>query len=342
MFQMCEMRKNMKAKIGTNLFTGIRPTGALTVANYVGAVQPLLDVQEKESGIMVFVADLHALTDNEPSVAREYTKEVVADYIALGLDPKKVTIFVQSKIASEINMLTLFLARHISVAELLRVPTLKEKLKEKERPENANALLFLYPVMMAADILIQRAQGVPVGEDQVPHIEVTRKLAKRFNDAYGEIFPLPKAYAIKPVRILSLKGDGKMSKSSPEGAIFLTDTKESVEKKIQRAQTSVEGEMNEVLQSHFLLAQSLCSDEPKKQILEEMQKQHMNGTPIMGEFKKLFIEITLEFLETFQKKRAQLLLDTSFIDDLLEKGNTKARENAQETLDMIEKAVLRL
>jgi len=250
---------------------------------------------------MVFVADLHAMTDNEPKIVKQYIYNVVADYLALGLDPDKTIIFLQSDIASEVTTLTAFLARLISVAELLRVPTLKEKLKKNAKPESANALLLLYPVMMASDILLQRAKLVAVGEDQMPHIELTRELARRFNKKYSKVFPIPKALEIKPLRILSLKGEGKMSKSKPEGAIFLTDDFDTVTRKIKNAETAFEGEMNKKLESLILIAKNLSKSKAEQEKID--------------------------------------LIIKDYLQSILEKGGKIAKQNAIETLEKIKESL---
>lgn len=328
----------MDAKV--DIITGIRATGDLTVANYLGAVQPIVEIlQQPGAKCMVFVADLHALTDHEPKVVRKYTREVVADYLALGLDPQKVTIYIQSRIAFQINTLTNLLARLITVAELLRVPTLKDKLKGNAGPETANALLLLYPVIMAADILLQRAREVPVGEDQLAHLEVVRELARRFNKKYGGIFPLPKAYQVKPLRILSLRGSTKMSKSFPEDAIFLTDSPEVATRKIKRAQTATEGIMTESLESHILLVKGLCSNESDRLRVDELVRMHMQGVPVMNDFKELMARVAGSFLSAFQNKKAEIMRTPDYIDGILETGARVALTNADETLGMVYKAM---
>lgn len=323
----------------TEIFTGVRPTGNLTVANYLGAIDTIIKLQNEGRKTMIFVADLHAMTDNEPSLVQKYIPETVAAYLALGINPKKTIIFKQSDIAGQIMTLTALLARHTTVSELLRVPTLKEKLKGNTKPENANALLFFYPVMMAADILIQRAQIVPVGEDQLVHIEATRELARKFNSKYGEIFPLPKAMQIESLRILSLKGEGKMSKSSPEGAILLDDSAETISKKIKTAETAFEGKMTDNLQSHILVAKGLAKTEEEKKEIDEIIKEHLSGKPVMGKFKQLFIKITQQFLEEFQNKKAEIIKDPAYISKILEEGAKIASQNADETLSLAMKAI---
>lgn len=327
----------MKEKI--DIFTGVRPSANLTIANYIGAITPIIELQSKADSIMVFVADLHALTDNEPAVAKKYIKEIVADYLALGVDPKKTKIFLQSDISGQLMTLSAFLARHTTVAELLRIPTLKDKIKKGSSPETANALLFFYPILMAADILIQGAKKVPVGADQLPHIEITRKLAQRFNKKYGETFLVPEALQVKSVRILSLKGDGKMSKSQPEGALFLNDSPDVIAKKIKSAETAVEGKMNEKIESHILIAKTLAQTKSEKDEIDTIIKKHKQGQPVMGEFKKSFTQIVQNFTKDFQVKRAEIIKNPEYIQSLLEQGRALAEENANKTLSDVLKAL---
>ncbi|HNW96385.1 MAG TPA: tryptophan--tRNA ligase [Candidatus Paceibacterota bacterium] len=322
-----------------DVLTGIRPTGDLTVANYLGAVAPIIELQNQGISTVVFVADIHALTDNEPSVVKKYIREVVADYIALGVDPSKTKIYLQSDIAGEVTILTALLARHITVAELLRVPALKDKLRANMGPETANALLLLYPVLMAADILLNRAERVPVGEDQLAHLEVTRKLARRFNKKYGNIFPIPTALQVKSLRILSLRGEGKMSKTNPGGAIFLTDDLKMVANKIKVAETTFEGIMNEKLESHILVAKGLAKTESEREEIDTIIKAHESGKPMMGQFKQLLTRIVQNFLRDFQEKRIKIIQNPSYIQSVLEEGAKVARENAIETLEEIKRVL---
>ncbi len=326
----------MKPKI--DILTGIRPSHDLTIANYIGAIPPIIESQNNNS-VIIFVADLHALTDHEPSVIKKYKNEVVADYIALGINPKKSKIYLQSDLSGQITTLTALLARHTTVAELLRVPTLKDKLKDTAHPENANALLFFYPLLMAADILIQGAKKVPVGEDQLAHIEITRKLAERFNKKYGETFVIPEAMQVKSVRILSLKGDGKMSKSKPEGAIFLSDSPEIIARKIKSAETAIEGVMNEKIESHILIAKTLAKTEAEKQEIDAIIKDHKKGKMVMGEFKKALTKIVQNFTSEFQLKRKEIVKNPDYINSILEDGKKFATKNANETLSAVIKSL---
>jgi tryptophanyl-tRNA synthetase len=302
----------------------------------LGAVDPLVQLQDSGANPLVFVADLHGLTDHEPEEIKQYSKSVVVDYLALGVDPERAKIFVQSEIRNELSLLTMYLLRHITVSELLRIPTLKDKLKSGSKPENANGLLAVYPVLMASDILIQRATTVPVGKDQLPHLEVTRNLAEKFNDKYGEVFPLPKSQEIPSIKIKSLSGSGKMSKSEPEGAIFLTDSREDIERKFKKAKTDFAGSMNEDLENLFIIAKGLTKIDSETQAIDELKESHMSGKNVMKDFKLLLINITTRFLENYQLKRAEILKKSGYIDDLLMEGSTFAKMNAGENLKIIE------
>lgn len=339
--QSSQNKNDMRPIVKVEILTGIRPTGSLTVANYLGAVESIVKLQNKGHSPLVFVADLHAITDNEPAMVKGFVYEVVADYIALGVDPNKTKIFVQSDIESEVIVLAAFLSRLVTVAELLRVPTLKDKLKINARPETANAFLLFYPVLMAADILLQRAEKVPVGEDQLAHLEMSRELARRFNKKYGEIFPIPQPLQTQPPRILSLRGEGKMSKTFPEGAIFLTDDAKTVAQKIRIAETALGGVMTGRLESHIIIARGLCKNDSERREIDALIEEHKNGKPVMGRFKQLFTRITQNFLKEFQFRKNKAMEDPSFIPSILKEGAGVARANAEETMRLVKHAMYR-
>lgn len=327
--------KDYKENYAVDVLTGVRPTGNLTIANYLGAIKPLTELQAQGLKTVIFVADMHGLTDNEPKFINSNIKEIIADYLGLGIDPKKIFIYVQSDISTELLELTMLLLRHITIAELLRVPTLKDKLKQNQTPENANSLLAIYPVLMAADILIQRSKFIPVGEDQKSHIEVTKLLARRFNTKYGNLLPIPEMQLVKPLKILGLKGSGKMSKSDPNNAIFLTDTPEIISKKIKGAETANPGEMTPILESHFLLARELCVTEEESERINQFEIDHLLGKKVMGEFKVFLEMIIVNFLSSFQEKRAQILKQDGLIEEIVQQGKNFALKNAKDTLIQI-------
>jgi tryptophanyl-tRNA synthetase len=322
--------KNLEYK--TEVFTGIRPSGGLTIANAIGGVNPIVMLQNenqiKES--MVFVADLHALTDAEPKESQKNVMEVVKDYIALGLDPQKNRIFVQSALVSEVSELTIYLSRLLTLAELMRIPTLKEKIKKGQNETNANVLLAMYPIMMAADILLQKSEYVPVGEDQVVHIEITRLLAQKFNKKYGNVFPIPKVLSLgKPVRVKSLNGNGKMSKTDSNGAILLDDPIDISLKKIQKAQTAFAGENSDTLEALVLIGEFVGNEDEEGEISNIMNR-HFKGENVMGELKSV-INISLEkYLRDFQERKSQIKEED--IVKKIQEDNEIAKKNAQETL----------
>ncbi len=321
------------------LITGIRPTANLTVANLIGAAVPLLDLQKSDNEILVFVATMHGLTDHEPNEIMGSVDEVVKDYLALGLDPERVTIFDQRAVRRQVALLKLYLERHITVARACRVPTLKEKLREGQTPEQANVLLMGYPIMMAADILLQDAEIVPVGKDQYSHMEVARELTDAFNAKYGKkhrVFIRPETLnREEPVNILALVGDTKMSKSKPESAIFLTDSPAAIKKKIMRAETALEGEMSEKLDSLVKMAISLAPQREAE--VKSLIDSHMAGEKMMGSFKKILVEILTDFTSTFQEKRSTV--SDGLVQDILAAGALKAQSNADKVLLRVEKSL---
>jgi tryptophanyl-tRNA synthetase len=328
-----------KLKYKTDIFTGIRPTGGLTIANVIGSVHTIVQLQtEKEIGRpMVFVADLHALTDREPQDTQQYVLDIVKDYIALGLDSKQCDIFVQSSLIEQISELNLYLSRLITISELLRVPTLKEKIKNNLDVTNASTLLAMYPIMMASDILLQKSKYVPVGEDQVAHVEVARYLARKFNKLYGDTIPLPNVLSLgKPVRIKSLVGEGKMSKTNSTGAILLDDSVKISLKKIKRAQTAFAKERTESLDSLVKIGEFVANDKEKGDI-EEIIMKHMEGENVMGLLKTLIMNALERYLKDFQSKKARI--SNVEVEEILQKGKIIARNNAEEVIKEVRESM---
>lgn len=322
-----------------DVFTGIRPSGGLTIANVIGSVHSIVKLQnENEIGRpLVFVADLHGLTDKEPKETQNLVLDIVRDYITLGLDVKKNDIFVQSQITPLIAELNLYISRLVSISELLRIPTLKEKMRSGESETSVNALLAMYPVMMASDILIQRAKYVPVGDDQVAHIEFARMVARKFNKRYGEVFPIPKLLSLgEPLRIVSLNGKGKMSKTDPNNAILLDDPIQVSLSKIKKAQSAFAGETSDTLDTIITIGKFVGNEKEVKEI-EEIMKKHFAGENVMGQLKEV-VNIGLErYLTDFQKRKA--LLKDEYILEVIEKGKKVAIENAKNTLSDVRKAM---
>lgn len=321
----------------TDIFTGMRPTSGITIGNLIGAIKPTLDVLERESSKrpMLFVADLHSLTTNEPKDTQENVISVLKDYIAAGLDPEKVDLFIQSQISDEISKMTIYLSRLVTVSELLRIPTLKEKIRSGQSEMTVNGLLALYPILMASDILLQGSEYVPVGKDQYPHMEMTCEIVRKFNKKYGNTLLEPKPLDQgEPVNILSLTGNGKkMSKTEPNGAIILSDDVDVSLKKVKRAKTAFAGDMNEDLESLKQIADYISNDAEKKEF-DRIIKEHMEGKQVMGDFKNLLMSSLERFLMDFQSKKKEI--SDEYVLELTKKGGEKARSNAQEVLKDVE------
>ncbi len=321
------------------ILTGIRPTATLTIANLIGAVFPLLELQNlnQKSEILVFVATMHGLTDHEAQQLK--VADIVKDYIALGLDPSKIIIFDQYGIRREVSLLKLYLERHITVSRATSVPTLKDKLKDGQTPEQATILLMTYPIMMAVDIFLQDVNLVSVGKDQFSHMEVARELADAFNKKYGndkQVIVRPETMnRDEPVNILSLIGEGKMSKSKPEGAIFLTDSPDDIKRKMKRAETAIERQTSEKLNSLIAIVKSISPQKGSE--IDELINQHLNGEKVMGKFKTLVADIIIDFTASFQKRREQI--SDEQVVEVLQKGISVARANANVVLERVEKAM---
>ena len=328
------------------IISGFRPTSDLTVGNYLGAIKPVLDIQNDPSNEQyVFVADLHGLTDHDPREIGPYRDEVVQDCLALGVDPEKTTLYMQSAIEAEVVQIANRTAPYVSVSELARTPNLKEKMQtavrkgttDSENSLSANFGLLGYPVLMAADIYAQDAPHVAVGEDQEPHLELARTIANRFNGRFETpILVSPRILAIEAVRVMALDGKGKMSKTNPNQAVILTDDPDDARKKIGRAVTGAAGEWNPILDSHFKLAHAL-SDEEARAELEEIRAAHMDGKPVMGQFKKAWADSTEKMLVDFQVNKAKISQED--VDDALRHGAMKAKANATRVLQSMKEVM---
>ena len=331
-----------KLEYKTDIFTGIRSSGQLTIGNVMGAVHPILKCIEDENPEqkpLVFVADLHALTDGEPKDTQSQVLGIIKTYMALGLDESKADIFIQSHIAAEVAELDLYLSRLVTLAELMRVPTLKEKLKGGENEVNANLLLAMYPVMMASDILLQQSRRIPVGQDQTSHIEMARYFATKFNKRYGETFYIPTMFTYgNSISVKSLTGTGKkMSKSEPNGAIILDDDINISLKKVKRAQTAFAGEKSDSLEALIDIGRFVAKDEKEVEVLNTVIDKHFAGENVMGEFKGIVSDYLERFLKNYQDKRASY--SDEYILEFVKKGNSIAKENAQQTLRDVREAM---
>lgn len=326
--------------IKKRILTGDRPTGRLHLGHYVGSLQNRVKLQD-EYDQFVMIADVQALTDNfeDPQKVRENIKELVLDYLAVGIDPSKTTILIQSMIP-EIAELTVFYLNLVTLERVLRNPTVKDEIKQKGFGQNIPAGFAMYPVSQAADITIFNANLVPVGEDQLPMIEQTREIVRKFNLLYGEVFVEPKALVGSVKRLPGIDGNAKMGKSLGN-CIYLSDSKEEVERKVMSMYTDpnrihptdlgkVEG--NPVFIYHDAF-------NPNKIEVEDFKKRYREGKIGDVEVKKRLAEVINELLEPMRKKRVEFEKKPEEIEKILKEGTQKARKVAEETMKKVKKAM---
>jgi tryptophanyl-tRNA synthetase len=331
------------------VLTGIRPTGLLHLGNYFGATRNFLRMQE-DFDCYVFVADWHSLTTHpDTSELQNGVRRVLAENIACGLDPDKVTLYVQSDIP-EIAELYLYLNMMAYKGELEKTTTFKEKVRQ--HPDNINAGLLTYPVLQAADIMIHRAQKVPVGKDQEQHLEMARNFAQRFNYRYGNgetILPEPQAFSYGGgdlIKILSLNGEGKMSKSENEmNTLYLADSDDMIRKKIMKAKTDQGPEISnapkpDFIQNLFTLMQ-LVSTSEVVDFFEEQYKLSSAGNCVIryGDLKKQLATDMVAFIAPIREKADEILNNSTYLAGVMKHGRDKARASAGQTLRLVRQAV---
>lgn len=318
------------------LLTGDRPTGKLHLGHYVGSLKNRVALQH-EYDSFVMIADVQALTDNfdNPEKVRDNVLEVAMDNLAIGLDPNKTTLFIQSQIP-EIAELTVFFSNLVTVPELQRNPTVKEEIKSKGNIFKDGIVTFGflgYPVSQAADITFCRSHVVPVGEDQKPMIELTRKIAKKFNDYYGEVFPLPEAI-ISPVS--RLKGlDGRKMSKSFGNAIYLSDTPEEVQAKIMKAKTDTDAKVlydveNKPDVSNLMTYYQIATGESYKSIEEKF-----SGQTSYKAFKEELAKAINVFLLPIRERRHEYEKQPDLVVDILKAGEKKAKQEAEKTMELV-------
>lgn len=316
------------------VLSGIRPTGNLHLGNYFGAVKNFVKMQE-EANCFFFIADYHSLTTHpKPGDLHGKVRQVLAEYLAAGLDPEKSTLYIQSDLP-ETAELYLFLNMNAYLGELERVTTFKEK--ARKQPDNVNAGLLTYPSLMAADIIIHKAQKVPVGKDQEQNLEMTRTFARRFNRMYQEdYFPIPQAFNFgeELVKVPGLDGSGKMGKSEGEGnAIFLCDDPKTIRKKVMRAVTD-SGPSEpfqpkpEPIENLFTLLKVMSTPDA----LAHFEEQYNNCNIRYGDLKKHLAEEIILFTEPIRNRILELSQDDAAISKAARMGAEKARESARKTL----------
>lgn len=323
--------------------SGTRPTGILHLGNYFGAVRNFVRIQEDTNfkGYF-FIADYHALTTHhQPQELPNLVKQTIATYLASGLDPEKVTLYVQSQLP-QIPELYLILNMIAYKGELEKVATFKEKIKVHK--ENINAGLLTYPVLMAADIIIHRAQKVPVGKDQEQHLEMTRNFAKRFNSKFNtEFFPEPVAFNFDEqlTKVPGLDGSTKMSKTgSPNNAIFLNDTDEVIRKKIMRAKTdSGPTEPFQVMPQEILNLFELMRIVSSTASVMHFTDAYNNCNIKYGDMKQQLAEDIIKVVAPIRKRIETILADEEYLKKVVILGGEAARENAGATIREVRQLV---
>lgn len=317
------------------IFSGIQPSGNLHLGNYLGAIRNWVKLQDKYASVFC-VVDLHAITvPQDPAALRQRTVEVAKTYLAAGIDPEKSAIFIQSHIP-EHTELCWILNTIAKVSELERMTQFKDK---SEKKEGVGIGLFDYPVLMAADILLHDTQVVPVGEDQLQHVELARTLAKRFNSKFGETFVVPEPYMQKEgMRIMGLDDPTKkMSKSaaSEYNYIALTDDAETVRRKIKKAVTDSGTEIkyapDKPALENLINIYSLLSDNPPQEI------EKMYAGKGYADFKNGLTEVIINFLKPFQE-RMQELSDEKVLE-ILQAGAEKLRPVARKKMEEVKKKI---
>lgn len=321
------------------IFSGIQPSGNLTLGNYLGALRNFTKVQD-ENECYYCVVNQHAITvPQDPKMLHEWTRQLAAIYLAAGLDPEKAVLFVQSEVPEHVQ-LGWIMTTMSYVGELERMTQYKDK--ASKRGDSVPAGLLTYPPLMAADILLYQTNLVPVGDDQKQHLEITRDLAQRFNRVYGEdVFTIPEILLGQDgTRVMSLQEPTKkMSKSDDNqtATVYLLDTPKDIEKKIKRAQTDSDNAVRYDREakpgiSNLMDIFAALTDKSH----EEIEKAYAGQG--YGTFKKDVAEATISVLEPIQKRYAELI-DTPELDVILTKGAEKAREKASKTYEAVTKAM---
>ncbi len=321
------------------MVSGIQPSGDLTLGSYLGAIKNWAE-RADNFDCFYFIVDMHAITVRQnPTDLRRRTIEQLAQYIACGLDPQKNTLFIQSHVHQHaelgwvMNCYTMF-------GELSRMTQFKDK--SARNAENINGGLFTYPSLMAADILLYQADYVPVGEDQRQHCELTRDVAQRFNSIYGDVFKVPEAYIPKVgARIMSLNApDSKMSKSMPEGCVFLMEKPEDIQRKFKRAITDSDTENcvrfdreNKPGVSNLINIYSACTGKTFEEIENEFAGMGY------GKFKPAVGEAVVETLRPIREEATRLLKDKAYLESVYKDGAARASYEAEKTLRKVYKKI---
>jgi tryptophanyl-tRNA synthetase len=314
------------------ILSGVQPSGKLHLGNYFGAVQQHIELQH-EGDCFYFIADYHSLTTiSDPRQLADYTRDVALDYLALGLDPGRATFFRQSDVP-EVNELAFILATVTNMGLLERAVSYKDK---TARGIEASVGLFYYPVLMAADIIIYRSHLVPVGEDQVQHIEMTRDMAAKFNATYAEIFPLPGFRLTKGRKVPGVDGQ-KMSKSYGNTIEIFAEGSalKKVVMSIKTDSTPLGSPLDPDKCNVFAIYSLFATDAEK----EDLAARYRAGSIGYGDAKKLLLEKISTHFAPARAKRKELAANLDFVEEVMRKGAERARAEAQATMALVREAV---
>lgn len=337
------------------ILTGDRPTGKLHLGHYVGSLRRRVELQNSGEfdKIFVMIADAQALTDNadNPEKVRQNVIEVALDYLSVGIDPSKTTIFIQSQVP-ELTELAFYYMNLVSVARVQRNPTVKTEIKMRNFEQSIPVGFFCYPVSQASDITAFKATVVPVGEDQAPMIELTREIVTRFNHIYGDTLVMPEIMLPTNqacMRLPGTDGQAKMSKSLGN-CIYLSDTPKEVAKKVKSMYTDPE-HLNISDPGHlegncpFIYLDAFCTDDdfakylPEYKNLQELKDHYTRGGLGDGTVKKFLINVLEEILVPIRERRLQWEQNIPAVYDILKSGSERAREVAAKTLDEVRSAM---
>lgn len=309
------------------ILSGVQATGRMHIGNYLGALKQFVDIQnEGKLKCFFFVADLHALTvPREPKQLRQDTLEVAAEYIAAGLDPEKSVIFIQNHVLEHAELAWIFNCI-TPVGELERMTQYKDK--GRAQKDSVNAGLLTYPALMAADILLYKPNFVPVGEDQVQHIELTRVIARKFNKQFGNVFPEPKPFERKPLRIMSLKNPSKKMSKTGDEPIYLDDEPATIHAKLKKAVTASSGEGSDGVENLLYLLETF--GDPT--LVGQFRGQIKDGSIRYSELKTALGDAIADYFADFRAKKKELLKDKQQLAQILADGAARAREIAQHTM----------
>ncbi|MFC1440384.1 tryptophan--tRNA ligase [Streptacidiphilus sp. N1-10] len=319
----------------TRVLTGDRPTGRLHLGHYFGTLQNRVRLQQQGAELMLVIADYQVLTDRDVADRLgEHIEGLVLDYLALGVDPERSTIFTHSAVPA-LNQLLLPFLSLVSVAELGRNPTVKDEITHS-RQSAVSGLMFTYPAHQAADILFCKAGLVPVGQDQLPHLEITRTIARRFNDRYGQVFPVPEALLSQAPLLLGTDG-AKMSKSRGN-SIALSASADETARLIRGARTDAERRISYDPESRpgvssLLLLAGLCLERDPHELAEQI------GDAGSAALKRLVTTAVNDCFAPARARRAELAQDLGHVRRILHQGNARANAIADETLAQVRAAM---